>query len=178
MPAKAVKKADPATKDAKAASSGKVSGSKKAHAKRQAKAQVAKALKLAKANKLGVKSQATKKVRSSVHFRRPKTLSLKRAPKYPRKSAPSKNKLDQFRVLRYPLSTESAMKKIEEDNTLVFVVDVKANKYHIADAVKRMYDIKARRINTLIRPDGQKKAYVMLSGDSDALDVANKIGII
>ena len=28
------------------------------------------------------------------------------------------------------------------------------------------------------RPDGQKKAYVRLASDYDALDVANKIGII
>lgn len=28
------------------------------------------------------------------------------------------------------------------------------------------------------RPDGQKKAYVRLTSDYDALDVANKIGVI
>jgi len=28
------------------------------------------------------------------------------------------------------------------------------------------------------RPDGQKKAYVRLTGDYDALEVANRIGII
>ena len=31
---------------------------------------------------------------------------------------------------------------------------------------------------TLTRPDGSKKAYVRLTTDYDALDVANKIGII
>ena len=31
---------------------------------------------------------------------------------------------------------------------------------------------------TLARPDGSKKAYVRLTTDYDALDVANKIGII
>ena len=34
------------------------------------------------------------------------------------------------------------------------------------------------QVNTLIRPDGQKKAYVRLTADYDALDVANRIGII
>ena len=33
-------------------------------------------------------------------------------------------------------------------------------------------------INLPDRPDGQKKAYVKLAADDDALDVANKIGII
>lgn len=60
----------------------------------------------------------------------------------------------------------------------VFIVDVRANKAAIKDAVFRLYDIQTKKINTLIRPDGQKKAYVRLTPDYDALDVANKIGVI
>lgn len=41
------------------------------------------------------------------------------------RSAPGLNKLDQYAILKYPLTTESAMKKIEETNTLVFIVDLK-----------------------------------------------------
>ena len=81
-------------------------------------------------------------------------------------------------MYRYPLTTESAMKKIEDNNTLVFIVDVLANKRQIKEAVKNMYDIQCQKVNTLIRPDGQKKAYVRLTNDYDALDVANRIGII
>ncbi len=80
-------------------------------------------------------------------------------------------------MLRYPLTTESAMKKIEENNTLVFIVDVRANKRQISQAVKKMYDIMTAKVNTLVRPDGLKKAYVRLNQDYDALDVANKIGM-
>lgn len=43
------------------------------------------------------------------------------------------------------------MKKIEGHNTLVFIVDVKANKRHIKDAVKKLYDVTAVKVNTLIR---------------------------
>ena len=53
-----------------------------------------------------------------------------------------------------------------------------ASKKKIKEAVKKMYDIGCAKINTLIRPDGQKKAYVRLTADYDALDVANKIGVI
>jgi|TARA_X000000368_G_scaffold385108_1_gene344179 large subunit ribosomal protein L23Ae len=81
-------------------------------------------------------------------------------------------------VLKFPLTTESANQKIEENNTLVFIVDVRATKKQIKAAVNRMYDIQCEKVNTLIRPDGQKKAYVRLTADYDALDVANKIGII
>ena len=50
-----------------------------------------------------------------------------------------------------PLNTESAMKKIEENNTLVFLVDVKANKAQIKQALKKLYQIDVVKINTLIR---------------------------
>ena len=70
------------------------------------------------------------------------------------------------------------MKKIEDNNTLVFIVDVKANKHQIKQAVKKLCPIDMAKVNTLIRPDGEEKAYVRLAPDYDVLDVANKIGII
>ena len=152
------------------------------------------------------------RVRTQVHFYRPKTFKPARDEKYKRKAVPKRQKMDKFRVIKFPLTTESAMKKIEDNNTLVFIVDVLANKRQIKEAVKSMYDIQCQKVNTLIRcgrsaqrafmlvracatsvyawvgfdgwelrtrrPDGQKKAYVRLTQDYDALDVANRIGII
>ncbi|XP_006779451.1 PREDICTED: LOW QUALITY PROTEIN: 60S ribosomal protein L23a [Myotis davidii] len=140
----------------------------------------AKALKAKKAVLKGVHSHKKKKIRTSPTFQWPKTLRLRRQPKYPRRSAPRRNKLDHYAIIKFPLTTESAMKKrrIEDNNTLVFIVDVKANKHQIKQAVKKLYDIDVAKVNTLIRPDGEKKAYVRLAPDYDALDVANKIGII
>ncbi len=43
------------------------------------------------------------------------------------------------------------MKKIEENNTLVFICDVKANKRQIKEALKTLYDVDTVKINTLIR---------------------------
>lgn len=126
----------------------------------------------------GVWTKRTRKVRTSASFRRPHTKILQRKPKYPRKSVPDRPRLDRFSIIKYPLTTESAMKKIEDNNTLVFIVDLKANKAQIVMAVKKLYQIGVQSVNTLIRPDGQKKAYVRLAPDYDALDVANKIGII
>lgn len=60
----------------------------------------------------------------------------------------------------------------------VFIVDVRSSKAQVKDAVNKLYDIHTKKINTLIRPDGSKKAYVRLTADYDALDVANRIGII
>ncbi|OQR69024.1 60S ribosomal protein L23a 1-like [Tropilaelaps mercedesae] len=126
----------------------------------------------------GPRGTHTRKKRTTTIFRRPKTQVLAREPKYPRKSAPKKPTMDKFSIIKYPLTTESAMKKIEDNNTLVFVVHTRATKHQIKSAVKQLYDIKVAKVNTLLRPDMQKKAYVRLSGDYDALDVANKIGII
>ncbi|XP_068923421.1 large ribosomal subunit protein uL23-like [Petaurus breviceps papuanus] len=136
-----------------------------------------KALKAKKAVLKGVHSHK-KKIQTSPTFWRPKTLRLRRQPKYPQKSAPCRNKLDHYAIIKFPLTTESAMKTIEDNNTLVFIVDVKANKHQIKQAVKKLYDIDVAKVNTLIWPDGEKKAYVRLAADYDALDVANKIVII
>ncbi|KAJ1816826.1 60S ribosomal protein L25, partial [Coemansia sp. RSA 2599] len=126
----------------------------------------------------GVQSQKAKKVRTSAAFRLPKTLKLARAPRYARKAVNRMATLDHYSILKQPLNTETALKKVEDNNTLVFLVDVRANKRHIKDAVKKLYDVDAAKINTLIRPDGVKKAYIRLPADVDALDVANKIGFI
>lgn len=109
------------------------------------------ALKAAKALKSGPLVKKVKKIRTSVTFHRPKTLKMERSPKYPRISAPPRNKLDHYQILKYPLTTESAMKKIEDNNTLVFIVDIRAEKKKIKDAVKKMYDIQTKKVNTLIR---------------------------
>ena len=60
----------------------------------------------------------------------------------------------------------------------VFIVDIKANKKQIKAAIQTIYQVKAVKVNTLIRPDGLKKAYVKLAPDQDALDVAQKIGVL
>ncbi|CAJ0581785.1 unnamed protein product, partial [Mesorhabditis spiculigera] len=146
--------------------------------KKAAAKKVEKALDAKKKVVKGQKGKVQKKVRTSVHFFRPKTLKLARAPKYPRKSVPKRPKLDAFAIIKHPLTTESAMKKIEDNNTLVFIVDVHSNKPQIKAAVKKLYNIDVQKVNTLITPLHTKKAYVRLASDYDALDIANKIGII
>jgi len=118
------------------------------------------------------------KPKYSVSFYRPRTLKHSRVPKAPARAADPLPGLGDHAVVLHPLYNESAMAKIERDNTLSFLVDRRASKSLIKAAVTRLYDIRVRRVNTLIRPDGKKKAYVRLTPDSEALDVANKIGII
>lgn len=126
----------------------------------------------------GGNSKKVLKVRSSPSFRLPKTLKLSRSPKYASKSVPHYNRLDSYKVIVAPIASETALKKVEDDNTLVFQVDIKSNKYQIKKAVKDLYEVEAQSVNTLVRPNGTKKAYVRLTSDYDALDIANKIGYI
>jgi len=116
-----------------------------------------------KAGKKVIKSvegerKRVRKVRTSVHFKRPKTFRPPRQPKYPRKSIPRRNRMDAYNIIQYPLTTEAAMKKIEDNNTLVFIVHLKSNKFHISAAVKKkLYEVDVASVNTLIRPDGKKE---------------------
>ncbi|MCJ1440708.1 MAG: 60S ribosomal protein L25 [Stictis urceolatum] len=152
----------------------KKAGGKSKPSKTSSKANAA-----AKATLRGVNGKKALKVRTSTSFHRPKTLALSRSPRYPRKSVPHEPRLDAHKVLINPLNTESAMKKIEEHNTLVFICDIKANKRQIKQALKTLYDVDCVKINTLVRPDGSKKAFARLTPDQDALDIAaSKLSIV
>lgn len=107
--------------------------------------------KVAKAAAALKKGSGRKKTRvhTKVHFFQPKTLKLDRNPKIGA-AGKSVNKSDHD-IIKFPLNTESAMKKVEENNTLVFIVDILANKKQIKAAVKKLYDITAQKVNTLIR---------------------------
>lgn len=173
-----------------------------AEGKAKAKPQAIKAAAAKKAALKGTQGSKIRKVRTDTSFHRPKTLRLARNPKYPRKSVPHAPRMDEYKTVLFPLNTESAMKKIEEINTLVFIVDRKANKRQIKVALKKLYDVEADKIRTLIRcvfllpllsvfiggiradevstdrPDGKKKAYIKLSPDQDALDVSSRVGLL
>eukprot|EP00536_Pseudo-nitzschia_multiseries_P011201 jgi/Psemu1/307990/fgenesh1_kg.370_\ len=136
-----------------------------------------KASAVASALKKGVSKKGTR-IHTKVHFYKPKTFKASRNPKYEKKSTPKKTGLDPYSVIKYPLTTESSMKLIEDSNTLVFIVDIKANKRQIKAAVRELYSIECEKVNTLITPRGLKKSYVRLSKDYDALDVANRVGVI
>lgn len=86
--------------------------------------------------------------------------------------------MDVWSIIQYPLATESAMKKIEDQNTMVFICHPKATKVHIRAATKKLLNVEVEKVNTLVTPKGKKKAFVRLSKEFDALDQANKMGII
>ena len=86
--------------------------------------------------------------------------------------------MDVSDVIYYPLMTESASLMVEKDNKLVFVVDVKAGKNDVKKAVEHLYEVRVDRVTMLITPQGEKKAFVKLSPEFRASDVAIKLGIL
>ena len=118
------------------------------------------------------------KSRTSIKFRRPKTKKLQRNRKFKKKLIDRINSNSYIKLFKHPITTESSMKKIQSSNTIILVFDSKAHKKNIKFLMEKIYKTKVIKINTLITPKGLKKAFIKLSPDQDALDVANKIGFI
>ncbi|MCD6243585.1 50S ribosomal protein L23 [Candidatus Bathyarchaeota archaeon] len=86
--------------------------------------------------------------------------------------------MDPYDIILYPLMTEVASRLIETENKLVFIVNIKATKGDIKRAVEELYDVKVEKVNVVITPKGQKKAFVKLSPEYKASDIAIKLGIL
>merc|ERR1712087_235307 len=74
-----------------------------------------KAAAVAKTLKKGISKKGTR-IHTRVHFYKPKTFKAPRKPKYVSKSTPRKSGLDKHAIIKYPLTTESSMKLIEDSN--------------------------------------------------------------
>lgn len=85
--------------------------------------------------------------------------------------------IDIYSVIKYPVSTEKAIRLMETENKLTVIVDKKANKPEIKQAAEEMFKIKVIKVNTLISK-GKKKAYLKLSKDTPAIDVATQLGLM
>jgi len=85
---------------------------------------------------------------------------------------------DCYKIVKYPLATEKSVKLMEAENKLIFIVDRKARKSEIKEAVQEIFNVKVKKVNTLITPGGKKKAYVKLGEGTSALDVATNLGLM
>jgi large subunit ribosomal protein L23 len=81
-------------------------------------------------------------------------------------------------IINFPLMTESASIMVEKENKLIFIVNSKASKADIKRAVETMYEVKVKNVNVLVTPQGIKKAFVKLTPEFQASDVAIKLGIL
>ena len=80
-------------------------------------------------------------------------------------------------ILKYPVSTEKAVKMIDLDNTLLFKTDRKATKTDIKKEVESLFSVKVQNIRTLVKMN-KKFAFVRLNKANPAIDIATKLGMI
>jgi large subunit ribosomal protein L23 len=86
--------------------------------------------------------------------------------------------MDPLKVILHPSGTEKAIRLMDSENKLVFVVDKKADKADIKKALEETYGVKVVKVNTYITNRGEKKAYVRLADEFPAIDLATKLGMM
>jgi len=84
---------------------------------------------------------------------------------------------DPHRVLVHPQMTEKAVKLIETENKLTFIVAPDANKRDIKHAVEALFEVKVNDVKTEITSDGVKRAYARLAPEYKADEIAAKLGM-
>ncbi len=82
-----------------------------------------------------------------------------------------------YKIIKKPLITEKTFDLIERENKLVFIVKRQANKNQIKRAVEKLHNVKVIKVNIIITPKGEKKAFVKLHPEYSAQDIAIDLGI-
>jgi len=86
--------------------------------------------------------------------------------------------MNPYTIIKHPLMTEKAVRLMETENKLIFVVEKKAKKEEIKKAIEEVFKVHVVKVNTLITSKGMKKAYIKLAIDTPAIDVATQLGLI
>ena len=82
-----------------------------------------------------------------------------------------------MKILITPITTEKAIRAVELENKISFVVDNRATKAQIAEAVKALFKAKIAKINIQIR-NNKKIAAIKLRAETPAIDIATKLGLM
>lgn len=85
---------------------------------------------------------------------------------------------DPYKVLVHPQTTEKAVRLIETENKLTFIVARDATRADVKRAVEALFEVKVSGVKIEISPDGRKRAYVKLAPEFMADEIASKLGVI
>lgn len=86
--------------------------------------------------------------------------------------------MEPAKVIIRPVVTEKSLMLAEKGNTLILIVDRRANKPVVREAVEKLFNVKVVKVNTAVTPRGEKKAYVRLAPEHNALDVLSRMGVV
>ena len=81
------------------------------------------------------------------------------------------------KILFYALTTEKAIRMIEAENKIIFVVDRRAKKPEIAKAVEKTFNVKVKNVRTSLQHN-KKIAFIKLKQETPAIDIATRLGIV
>jgi len=81
-------------------------------------------------------------------------------------------------ILKYPISTEKAIRMIESDNVITFVVDMNATRSMVKKEIEDRFKVKVKDLRVVISQKGKKKVYVKLEKDYPAIDIATQLGLM
>lgn len=85
---------------------------------------------------------------------------------------------DPHKVIFHPQVTEKAVKLIESENKLVFIVDMGASRADVKHAVEILFEVRVKDVKIEVTPEGQKRAYVKLAPEFMADEIAAKLGVV
>lgn len=85
--------------------------------------------------------------------------------------------MEPYKVIKYPLSTEKSVRLMESENKLIFIVSRNAKKRDVKKAIEEMFKVKVVKVNLTIIGN-EKKAYVKLSSETPAIDIATQLGLM
>lgn len=90
--------------------------------------------------------------------------------------------MNSYDIIKKPVITEKSMSEMA-DRKYTFIVDIRANKYMIKNAIEEIFKVKVERVNTIKmlgklkrmgkyegRRPGYKKAIIKLTPDSKTIE--------
>lgn len=85
--------------------------------------------------------------------------------------------MEPMQTIKYPLATEKSIRLMESENKLIFVVDEKANRKDVKNAVESVFKVKVDKVNVYTLK-GKKRAYVKFAKETPAIDIATNLGLM
>ena len=83
-----------------------------------------------------------------------------------------------YLIIKYPVITEKSVLQLEKQGKITLIVEKTATKQDIKRVIEEKFDVKVKKVNTLITPKGEKKAIVTLANKDDAIKIATSLGIL
>ncbi|MEM7827763.1 MAG: 50S ribosomal protein L23 [Candidatus Aenigmatarchaeota archaeon] len=83
-----------------------------------------------------------------------------------------------WEIIKYPHLVEKSINLVEKENKLVLIINRRYNKKEIKKAVEDEFKVKVLSVRVQNTPKGVKKAYIKLSSEHSASEIASRLGMV